>query len=480
MNTSRVSGIRIDGAAPGTAGAREIRVVTSPVDGVAVGELVLGDRGDAQRALDSSRNAFAAWSSEDVADRAAALRAIAAELRVEAGSTAEGGWAWLISTETGKRIAESQAELGFSALYFETFADLALAQRDETFAAIPGISHRVAPMPVGVVAVLTPWNFPISIPARKIAAALAAGCSVVFRAAEIGALSSVRLAELVERFVPAGAVNTVLGAPVDVVDPWLEQVDCVSFTGSTRVGRIINEQIAGRFIPAVMELGGNGAFLVLDDADVQQAVDTLMTAKFRNNGQSCIAANTVLVPRNLEADFRSVLLETGSRIVVGDPRDASTTLGALAPVGDDRRIAGLVEAAVRAGGSPLLPALDVPADGNYAAPQFVFDAPPSADLVAHEVFGPAAGVVVYDDLDQAVSLQRSTGYGLAGYVCSTDEERAKAVAERLRAGIVGINTATPNYPGGPFGGVGLSGLGYEGGRQGLEAHQHFRMTATAV
>src|SRR5690606_20343353 len=148
----------------------------------------------------------------------------------------------------------------------------------------------------------------VSIPARKIAAALAAGCTVVFRPSELAALSSLRLSALIERVVPGGVVNTVLGAPADVVYPWLARADCVSFTGSTRVGRIVNERIASRFVPAVMELGGNASFVVLDDADVGAAVDTLMIAKFRNNGQSCIGANNVLVPRRLAADFRDALI----------------------------------------------------------------------------------------------------------------------------------------------------------------------------
>ncbi|MBK0419406.1 aldehyde dehydrogenase family protein [Leucobacter sp. CSA1] len=478
--TTRMSGVRIDGTAHEQAGNRTIRTVTSPIDGAAVGEVVRGTSEDAAAALDSAERAFPSWSATSAEERAVALRGIARELRAEAESGAADGWAWLLSTETGKRLGEAQGELNFSALYFETFARLVLEQEAEQFSAVPGISHRVAPVAMGVVAALTPWNFPVSIPARKIAAALAAGCTVVFRSSEIGALSSLRLIEIVERFVPSGVVNTVLGAPADVVDPWLERADCVSFTGSTRVGRILNEQIAGRFLPAVMELGGNGSLVVLDDADVARTVDTLMIAKFRNNGQSCIAANNVLVPKRLESDFRDALREAVEGLVVGDPREAGTGLGPLAPAGDGPRVSALVEAAVAAGGERLLDEREVPAGGHYAAPQFVFGAPAGSDLVAHEVFGPAAGVVAYDDVEDAIALQRSSGYGLASYVCGGDEERAGAVAARFRAGIVGINTGTPNYPGGPFGGVGLSGLGYEGGRLGLEAHQHFRMTAMAV
>lgn len=478
MNQQTASGIRIAGEEITAASGRRFLDAVSPIDGEVFGQVLNGTADDAKRALDAARAALSSWSSTDVDERVATLRAIAAALREEAAASDETSWAWLLSTETGKRVAEAQGEITFSAVYFEAFADLLEAQRDEFFSVIPGITHRVQPQAMGVVAVVTPWNFPVSIPARKIAAALAAGCTVVFRAAELAALSSLRLSALLDRFVPAGVVNTVLGSPSDVVNTWLEQVDCVSFTGSTRVGRIINEQIAPRFTPAVMELGGNASFVVLDDADVRSAVDTLMIAKFRNNGQSCIGANNVLVPRALEGDFRDALVEAASALVIGDPRDAATDLGPLAPAKDPARVATLVYEAVAAGGHTLIDAAELPTEGHYTAPQFVLNAPSSSTLVADEVFGPAAGIIVYDDLDEALTLQRRSGYGLASYVCTDDESRADSVATRFRAGIIGINTATPNYPGAPFGGIGLSGLGYEGGRQGLEAHQHFRTIAT--
>lgn len=478
MNQLSESGIRIGGEVISDARGRRRIEVISPVDGNAFGDVLQGTADDALRAVDAAKGSFPSWSTTPVDQRVSTLRAIAGALRDEAAAADESSWAWLLSTETGKRLAEAQGEINFSAVYFDAFADLLEAQRDEHFAVIPGITHRVQPQAMGIVAVITPWNFPVSIPARKIAAALAAGCTVVFRAAELAALSSLRLSALIDRFVPAGVVNTVLGSPADVVTPWLESVDCVSFTGSTRVGRIINTQIAPRFTPAVMELGGNASFVVLDDANISTAVDTLMIAKFRNNGQSCIGANNVLIPRKLEADFRDALTHAASKLVVGDPREAGTDLGPLAPAKDPARVAALVDEAAAAGGEMLLAPTELPADGHFAAPQFVMNAPASSALVSDEVFGPAAGIIVYDELSEALALQRESGYGLASYVITDDVSRADAVAAEFRAGIIGINTATPNYPGAPFGGIGLSGLGYEGGRQGLEAHQHFRTIAT--
>jgi len=478
VNQLSESGVRIGGEVFSDGQGRRRIEAISPIDGNAFGDVLQGTVDDSLRAFDVAKRSFGLWSATPVDERVTTLRAIAGALRDEASATGESSWAWLLSTETGKRLSEAQGEINFSAVYFDAFADLVEAQREEHFSSIPGITHRVRPQAMGVVAVITPWNFPVSIPARKIAAALAAGCTVVFRSAELAALSSLRLSALIERFVPAGVVNTVLGSPGDVVTPWLERVDCVSFTGSTRVGRIINEQIAPRFTPAVMELGGNASFVVLDDADINAAVDTIMIAKFRNNGQSCIGANNVLIPRSLEEDFRDALTAAASSLVVGDPRDAATDLGALAPAKDPARVASLVDDAVAAGGEVLLGQTELPARGHYAAPQFVMNAPATSALVADEVFGPVAGVIAYDDVDEALGVQRASGYGLASYVFTQDESRAEAVAAKFRAGIIGINTATPNYPGAPFGGIGLSGLGYEGGRQGLEAHQHFRTIAT--
>ncbi|MGO1972785.1 MAG: aldehyde dehydrogenase family protein, partial [Propionibacteriaceae bacterium] len=195
---------------------------------------------------------------------------------------------------------------------------------------------------------------------------------------------------------------------------------------------------------------------------------------------SCIAANQVFVPKALLADFTERLAARANELVLGDPRSAETTLGPLAPAADPARIVRLVDEAVNAGGRLLLDPADVPSSGHYAAPQFVTDVPVDSALFAAEVFGPVAGVHAYTDLDEVISLHHRTGYGLAAYLCGSDLDRMRAVSTRLRAGIIGFNNATPNYPGAPFGGVGLSGLSYEGGRQGLEAFQSFRTVAEVM
>lgn len=460
-----------------TGGVR--RPVIAPRGGRPWAEVVTGGPRDAQDAADQAVEALPGWSATSAPDRVRTLRAIADDLDAASASKE---WPALITRETGKRLAEARGELSFSAAYFRTFADLLEQQRARELTAVPDITHTVQARPLGVVAVLTPWNFPVSIPARKIAPAVAAGCTVLFKPSEIAPLSSMVLAAVVDRHLPTGVLNTVLGEPHDVSDPWLahDAVQAVSFTGSTRVGRLVAGTAAPRFLRTVLELGGCAPFLVLPDADIEHAVQTLMVAKYRNNGQSCIAANQIMVAREVAGPFVDAFVAASEKLIVGDPMDDGTDVGPLAPAGDPARLKGVVASAVAAGAKIAGTGPEVPAEGHWFAPTVLVDVPSSAAASCDEVFGPVASISVYDDLDDAVAAHRATGYGLAGYVCGTDLEAASSVAQRLRAGIIGVNTATPNYPGAPFGGVGLSGLGYEGGPQGLEAFQAFQTTASTA
>ncbi|OZM76456.1 aldehyde dehydrogenase family protein [Pseudonocardia sp. MH-G8] len=469
------TGVVVDGRRRTTSSRRPL---VAPVDGKPWTEIAVGGRQDAEDAAGAAARALPAWSAAPPAERAASLRAVADELDAAAAGAE---WPALITRETGKRLAEARGELGLSAVYFRVMADLLEQQQERVLHAVTGTAHHVEARPLGVAAVLTPWNFPVSIPARKIAPALAAGCPVLFKPSEVAPLSSMVLAALLDRHLPAGTVNTVLGEPADVVDPWLAhpEVQVVSFTGSTRVGGLVAAAAAPRFLRTVLELGGCAPFLVLPDADVEQAVQTLLVAKYRNNGQSCIAANQVFVAREVAGGFVDAFVAATERLVVGDPLDAASDIGPLAPAGDPARLAELVDDAVAAGARVAGTRAPVPEPGHWFAPTVLVDVPAAAAVFRDEVFGPVAAVSTYTDLDDAIAQHRATGYGLAGYVCGTDVDVARAVSGRLRAGIVGINTGTPNYPGAPFGGLGLSGSGYEGGPQGLEAFQAWRTTAVA-
>ncbi|KZM27998.1 hypothetical protein ST47_g858 [Ascochyta rabiei] len=453
-----LSGVRIAGEAAVVENPWTFTVTDAATD-EPIATLLGGGVAEAKSALDSSADAFPAWSDTPVAQRVTALRAIAAEL-LDKEKTED--LTRLLSRETGKRLSEARAEVEFSAGFFDVYAELLESRTDTVLDVVPGVRHEVGQRPLGVVVVLTPWNFPLSLPARKIAPALAAGCTVLFKPSEVAARSALRLAEIIERHVPLGVVNTALGAPEEISDVWLSdpRVRGLSFTGSTRVGRILAAAVAPRFVRTVMELGGSSPFVVTEDADIARAVDVLMIAKFRNNGQACIAANTVWVHRSRQDEFVAKLTDAMNGLVLGDPLDPATTLGPLATAGDAPRIAELVEQAERGGATTVRASVTVPDRGRFMAP--VLSINPAADsrIVTEEIFGPALAILAYDDVEEALAATRDNDFGLGGYVVGPDD-RAVEIARRLDVGIVGVNTATPNTPQVPFGGLKDSGMGVE-------------------
>ncbi len=442
--------------------------VVEPATGQVLADVVGGGDVEAGQAVDAAATALAPWSATPATTRAGVLRRVAAVLH-DAATRAE--LATLISRETGKRIAEARAEVDLSAAYFEWFADAISNRRGQVWNAVPGVRHEVAKRPLGVVAVLTPWNFPMSIPARKIAPALAAGCAVLFKPSEIAPLSGLRLAGIVEEFAPPGVISTVVGDARIVVQRWLQdrRVRGLSFTGSTRIGRMLAEQAAANLTRCVLELGGNAPFVILDDADVNRAAELLAAAKYRNNGQSCIAANRVWAPRALLDDLVSAFSKISDALVVGDPLQEATTLGALALPTDRDRLASLLTDAEAAGATVLPSAVELPTQGQFARPGVCVDPPAESRIVTEEIFGPTCSISGYADLEEVVTATRESPFGLAGYVVGRDIARATDLARALDVGIVGINTAAPNTPQIPFAGLKFSGLGAEGGEPGLDA-----------
>ncbi|KAF4408481.1 aldehyde dehydrogenase family protein [Streptomyces lycii] len=442
--------------------------VTDPASGAVVAQVAGVPAAVAARAVTAAHAAGPGWAATPTARRAEALRAIAADLRAAAEETGEGSLALLVTRETGKRLAESRAEIGFSAAFFDWFAEAAphADGSAEDPVGLPGRRFTVRRVPLGVVAAVTPWNFPLSIPARKAAAALAAGCTVVLKSSELAPASALRLAEICLRHLPEGALTVVAGDGAGltgalVADP---RVAALTFTGSTRVGGIVAGRAAARFLPAVLELGGRGPFLITEDADPEAAVEALMVAKFRNNGASCIAANNVCVHRSQYDTVLRLLAERVEKLRVGDPADDSVDLGPVISRTEQDRLNGLVTGAERAG-APVRYGAPVPGQGTFVRPAVV-ECHDDLDLWTGEIFGPVVAIRPYEDEDRVVDEINGWGYGLGGYVCAP-ADRARALASRLRIGIVGINNGAPNHPRVPFGGFGASGLGREGGVTGL-------------
>lgn len=460
-------------------GERQVDV-TAPADGSVVGQLAWGSAGDAGRAADAAAAAFADWSLTP-ARRRADLLLEAGRLMTERADHIGA----VLAKEAGKRLPEALGEVAFSAEYFRWFAEQSRRPSGEV---IPHEAadrrHLTLRRPVGVVVSLTPWNFPCSIQARKLAPALAAGCTVVARVSEKAPLAASLMVEaIVDAGVPAGVVNLVHGPARETTQALFdhEAVRAVSFTGSTPVGREIMARAAQRVVRPLLELGGDAAFIVFDDADVEKAVEGAMIAKFRNTGQSCIAANRFIVHESVYDAFVEAFVAQVDAMTIGDGTAAPCP--DLGPVIDSSRVeavTALVDDALAQGATRLTREAAVPTAGTFLAPALLGEVPDTADIATQEVFGPAAAIFRFRDDEEALARANATEMGLAGYLWSRDVSRCWRLAERLEAGIVGVNNALPSVAFAPMGGVKQSGLGREGAASGLAEFEDVRYVALGL
>ncbi len=454
--------------------------VTNPADGSVVGRLAWGDAKTAQRAADAAARAFADWADLPPRRRADILLEASRLIAERADSIGD-----TLAREAGKRRPEAVGEVAFSAEYFRWFAEQARRPQGEVMAhEAADRRHLSLRRPVGVVASLTPWNFPCSIQARKLAPALAAGCTVVARVSEKAPLAATEMVRaIVDAGVPAGVVNLVHGPAREVTQTLLdhEAVRAVTFTGSTPVGREIMAGAARRVVRPLLELGGDAAFIVFEDADIDAAVEGAMLAKFRNTGQSCIAANRFIVHEDVYDEFVGALVARVDAMTVGD--GLADPLPDLGPVIDASRVDAvnvLVSEALSLGATRLTHERDVPGGGTFLAPTLLANVPDTAAIATQEVFGPAAAVFRFRDTADAIARANATEMGLAGYLWSRDISRCWRTAEHLEAGIVGVNNALPSVAFAPMGGVKQSGLGREGAALGLEEFEDVRYLALGL
>lgn len=456
-----------------------VRLVLNPADGSTVGEIEYGGRAEAAAAVDRAAKAFPEWAARPARARADILLRASGLLLERA---AEIGL--MLAREAGKRTPEGVGEVRFAAEYFRWFAEQ--ARRSEG-AIIPGESasrrHLVLPRPAGVAVTLSPWNFPVSIQARKVAPALAAGCTVVARASEKAPLAvAAMFAILAEAGLPEGVATLVHGPAAELTETLLDHpaVRVVSFTGSTPVGRSVMRLAAARMIRPLLELGGDAPFVVFADADLGQAVEGAMLAKFRNNGQSCIAANRFYIQAPVYEEFCSRFAARVDAMVVGDPTSEPVPdLGPLINVDRREAVEGLVREAVAGGGRRLTRERPELA-GSFTAPVLLADVPAGARLGCEEVFGPAAALYRFEAEAEAIALANATEMGLAGYVYTSDADRCWRLADAIEVGILGVNNALPSVAFAPMGGVKQSGLGREGSRQGLEEYQELRYVSVEL
>lgn len=438
---------------------------------------------EARSAVEAAARARDEWAATPPRTRSVVLRRVFELLVDRTDELAE-----TIVRENGKPIAEARGEVAYAAEFFRWFSEEAVRLHG-TVVDAPGGGGRqmVLHRPVGVSYLITPWNFPAAMLARKMAPALAAGCTVVAKPAEQTPLTAVQLNEVVREALgevgaPEGVVNLVTTADAPGVtsavlgDP---RVRKLSFTGSTEVGRLLLAQAAERVVNCSMELGGNAPFVVFADADLDAAVAGAMVAKLRHNGETCTAANRFLVEAPVADEFARRLAAAMADLVVGPGLDPATDLGPLIDPAGLSKVERLVQAGVDDGGRVLTGGSRPPhlTRGYYYEATVVADVPPDSALLAEEVFGPVASISSFDPGEDVVARANDTDHGLIAYVFTRDLGRALAVAERLEAGMVGINKGVVSDPAAPFGGVKESGLGREGGHEGLLAYTETRYVA---
>ena len=457
----------------------EHRDVLDPVDGSVVGRVGYATADFAVAAADAAARALPAWSDTPARGRADLLRTAADLIASRADRIGT-----LLAREAGKRKPEAIGEVAFSAEYFRWFAEEA---RRPSGSVHPNEAadrrHLSIRRPVGVAATLTPWNFPCSILARKLAPALAAGCTVVARVSEQAPLAATELVRcLTDAGLPAGTVNLVHGPAVAITAAYLDHpaVRVVSFTGSTAVGRGIMTSASGRVVRPLLELGGNAPFIVFHDADIDAAVEGAMLAKFRNTGQSCIGANRFFVHSSVFDEFVARFASAVDSMTIGS--GLASPMPDLAPCIDARRVdavTGLVQEALDSGARKVTRDFDLPS-GAFCAPALLVNVPDHVGLATEEVFGPAAAISRFDTEEEVLARANSTEMGLAGYFYTRDESRVWRVAEHLDVGITGINNALPSVAFAPMGGTKQSGLGREGGQHGLEEFEETRYLSIGI
>ncbi len=393
--------------------------------------------------------------------------------------------ALLMTLEMGKPVAESRAEVSYAAEFFRWFAEEAV-RIDGQYGVTPNGAGRMLVMrqPVGVCLLITPWNFPMAMGTRKIGPAVAAGCTMVLKPAQKTPLSMHALAAiLAEAGLPDGVLNIVTTSTAGrVMEPLIRdgRARKLSFTGSTEIGKVLLEQASANVLRTSMELGGNAPFLVLADADLDAAVDGAMTAKMRNMGEACTAANRFLVHRSIADAFADRLAERMAALHVGRGTEDGVQVGPLIDAKGREKVAELVDDAVSRGGQARVGGKALDGPGYFYRPTVLADVPVDARLSREEIFGPVASITVVDDDDQAVAAANDTEFGLVSYVYTENINRALRVVERLEAGMVGLNTGLVSNPAAPFGGIKQSGLGREGGSVGIEEYLETKYVAVGL
>ncbi len=460
-----------------------VQTVRSPIDLKEIGHISKLTAGDVADAVQAAQSAFAPWAALTAKDRGKILKKFALLMEQHQSELAQ-----IMALESGKIIRECAAEILYAASFLDWFAEEGRRIYGDVIPS-PDATKRLLTLkqPIGVVAAITPWNFPAAMITRKIGPALAAGCTVVLKPASQTPYSALALGALaLEAGVPPGVFNIVTGASATIGDALTGHpaVRVLTFTGSTRTGQTLYNKSSDTLKKLSLELGGNAPFIVFDDADLEAAVDGLIASKFRNNGQTCVCANRVLVHKRVYDDFTQRLSAEVKTLTVGDPRDTATDIGPVIDENAFTHMRELVADAAETGADILHGGVPAPAHktlgGYFFMPTILSHITPRARCWREEIFGPLISLTSFNNDEEALKLANDSPHGLASYFYTRDLSRAWTIAERLEAGMVGLNTGMISYAEAPFGGVKMSGLGREGSKYGIEEFLNIKYVAMQI
>jgi succinate-semialdehyde dehydrogenase/glutarate-semialdehyde dehydrogenase len=466
----------IDGAWTGAKSDARFDVL-NPANGEVIARVADAGEGEARCAIEAAARAFPAWRKKTAKERAVILRKWFDLIMANQEDLAQ-----IMTAEQGKPLSETRGEVAYGASFIEWFAEEGKRIYGDVIPT-PQQGRRILVLkePVGVVAAITPWNFPNAMITRKCAPALAAGCTFVIKPAEDTPLSALALAELARRAgIPAGVFNVVPSNQPAKVGGELTQNPLVrkfSFTGSTEIGKLLMRQCASTVKKISLELGGNAPFIVFDDADLDAAVEGAMLSKYRNMGQTCVCANRILVQDSIYDMFAETLMQRVSALKVGDGAAPGVAQGPLINMDGVKKVERLIDDAVKKGARIAVGGKRHSLGGSFFEPTVLLDATPAMACAREEIFGPVAALYRFSTEDDAIRVANDTEYGLAAYFYARDMGRILRVAESLEYGIIGINEGIISTEVAPFGGFKESGIGREGSKYGIEDYLEIKYLA---
>ena len=454
--------------------------VLNPANKECVASIYEVESSQLELAITSASNALETWQALTAQERAFRLNQWQLLLRANLDDLAR-----LLVLEQGKPLQEAKGEIIHAANYVELYAEISSNFNSENDITAQGEQRaKVIRRPIGVVTAITPWNFPCVMVLRKAAAAIAAGCSVVLKPSELTPLTALASAYLsVEAGIPEGVFNVVTGSNAQAIGEILTQHEKVakfSFTGSTKIGKKLLQQCAVGVKKTAMELGGNAPFIVFKDADLAAAVDGAMLNKFRNAGQTCVAANRFLIHQDIAEEFTRLIIDKIGLLKLGDGLNSDVQIGPLISESAIEKTQDLIERAVEDGAELMVGGKRLAGKGNFYLPTVIRQVKSNMAIFKQEIFAPVMSIITFENDEQAIQIANQTEFGLCAYLYSNDQDKINNLSKRLQVGMLGINESKLSNPLAPFGGIKQSGMGREGGYYGIEEYLYYQYVCEKI